>query len=144
MLVSTKGRYAIRVLIDIAENSNGSFVTLQEISKRQEISKKYTESIMRILVKNNLVNSSHGKGGGYRLSRSPEQYTILEIITLTEESLAPVSCLKNNANPCLRSNTCSTLSMWKEIYEIITHYFKGKTIADLMHKNLNDENQKLI
>ena len=141
MLVSTKGRYAIRVLVDIAENSNGSFVTLQEISKRQEISKKYTESIMSILVKNNLVDSSHGKGGGYRLNRSPEQYTILEIITLTEESLAPVSCLKNDSEICHRSNICSTLSMWKEIYEIITKYFKGKTIADLMHKNLTDENQ---
>ena len=140
MLVSTKGRYAIRVLVDIAENSNGDFVTLQEISKRQEISKKYTESIMSILVKNNLVDSSHGKGGGYRLNRSPEQYTILEIITLTEESLAPVSCLKKNAEICPRSNTCSTLSMWKEIYEIITKYFNGKTIADLMHKNLNDGN----
>lgn len=141
MLVSTKGRYAIRILIDIAENSNGSYVTLQEIAKRQEISKKYMESIMSILVKHNLIESSHGKGGGYRLNKAPEQYTVLEIIESTEESLAPVSCLKENAEICPRSPNCSTLSMWKEIHEIITKYFQGKTIADLMHKSSFDINK---
>lgn len=137
MLVSTKGRYAIRVIVDIAENSNGNFVTLQDISNRQDISKKYLESIMSILGKNKLVESGHGKGGGYKLVKDPDKYTILEIIEVCEDTLAPVTCLKEGET-CDRCTYCSTLPMWKEVYELITNYFKGKTIADLMHKESID------
>lgn len=132
MLVSTKGRYAIRVLIDLAEHYSDSFVSLQDISLRQDISRKYLESIMTTLVKNKLLLSGHGKGGGYKLVKPADQYKILDILKITEDSLAPVSCLKESNNDCARCNICKTLPMWKEVNKLIEDYFNNKTIQDLI------------
>lgn len=132
MMVSTKGRYALRVMIDLAEQQSEQFIPLKEIAKRQEISEKYLESIMKVLVRANLLEGLRGKGGGYRLTRAPEQYTVGEILQLTEDSLAPVACLQETPTPCTRAETCKTLSMWKTLHMIITDYFDGITIADLL------------
>ena len=108
MLISTKGRYALRVMIDLAEHRSGEFISLKEIAQRQEISEKYLESIIRTLVKAKVVESLRGKGGGYRLTKNPEQYTVGSILRLTEESLAPVACLEETAEACPRSQQCRT------------------------------------
>ncbi len=102
MLISTKGRYALRIMIDLAEHQTDEFISLRGIAQRQEISEKYLESIIRMLVKARVVESLRGKGGGYRLNKSPDQYTVGSILKITEESLAPVSCLEKNAEPCPR------------------------------------------
>lgn len=136
MLISTKGRYAIRVLCDMANNNgNNQYISLPEIAKRQEISLKYLERIMTLMVKGGLVTSSHGKGGGYKLIKKPEDYSILEILMLTEESLAPVECLKNKDKECNRKDKCPTLKMWKETKELLTDFFGNKTLADLVNNN---------
>src|SRR5574344_2512763 len=111
MLISTKGRYALRIMIDLAEHQTDEFISLREIAQRQEISEKYLESIIRMLVKARVVDSLRGKGGGYRLNKSPDQYTVGSILQLTEESLAPVSCLEKTSQPCPRSGRCRTLSL---------------------------------
>jgi len=139
MLISTKGRYAIRVLVDMAEHSVESNVPLKDIAQRQQISKKYLESIMVILSKAGLVDSCHGKGGGYKLNRLPEQYSLLEILNLTEETLAPVKCLQKNCQPCERRANCRTVGMWSELNTMITDFFKNKSIADLMGKDTTDD-----
>ena len=106
MLISTKGRYALRVMIDLAEHRTEDFISLKDIAQRQEISEKYLESIIRMLVKAKVLESLRGKGGGYRLKKSPDQYTVGSILRLTEESLAPVSCLEQNADACSRAYHC--------------------------------------
>ncbi|MGN1404853.1 MAG: RrF2 family transcriptional regulator [Erysipelotrichaceae bacterium] len=133
MLISTKGRYAVRVLCDMAiNNGHEQYISLPEIAARQEISLKYMEKIMLLLVKGNIIDSVHGKGGGYRLKRKPEEYTILEILELTEETLAPVECLKKDAKDCPRKEKCPTVAMWKESYELLKNYYGNKTIKDLI------------
>lgn len=133
MLISTKGRYAIRVLVDMAEhNGTNEYLSLPDISQRQEISLKYIEKIMTLLTKNGMVSSMHGKGGGYKLIKNPEEYNVLSILEITEESLAPVHCLQEGAEPCERSKNCRTVSLWKETNELIRNHFDKKTIADLM------------
>lgn len=132
MLISTKGRYALRVMIDLAEHQTDEFLSLREIAQRQNISEKYLESIIRMLVKAKVVASLRGKGGGYRLTKAPNQYTVGNILQLTEESLAPVSCLEANADPCLRSDQCRTLRLWQGLDRVIQDYLAGVTIADLM------------
>ena len=132
MLISTKGRYALRVMIDLAEHRSEEFISLREIAERQEISEKYLESIIRMLVKAKVVESLRGKGGGYRLKKAPEDYTADSILSLTEESLAPVSCLEENADACPRAARCKTLSLWQGLDQAIHTYLKGVTIADLM------------
>ncbi|MBQ6569299.1 MAG: RrF2 family transcriptional regulator [Clostridia bacterium] len=132
MMISTRGRYALRVMIDIAENSNGEYIAMKEVAARQEISLKYMEKIMPVLVANNLCEGIHGKGGGYKLTRDPSEYTIGEILRLTEGDLAPVACLECNAEKCERSDQCRTLPMWKDLNELINKYFDGVTLADLM------------
>ena len=131
MLISTKGRYALRVMIDLAEHRSGEFISLKEIAQRQEISEKYLESIIRILVKAKVVESLRGKGGGYRLRKAPEQYTVDSILRLTEESLAPVTCLESNAEACSRSGGCRTLALWQGLDKVIREYLESVTIADL-------------
>ena len=131
MMISTKGRYALRVMIDLAEHQTDNFVPLKEIAKRQEISEKYLESIIKVLVRAGMLTGLRGKGGGYRLTKSPEQYTVREILQLTEDSLAPVACLRETPAPCARAAECKTLSMWKGLYAVINDYFDGITIADL-------------
>lgn len=134
MLISTRGRYALRVLIDLAEHNDGGYIPMKDVAERQELSLKYLERILPVLTKNKLVVGVHGKGGGYRLSRAPEDYTVGEVLRLTEGNLAPVSCLESGAEPCARAAECRTLNMWTGFYKLTNEYFDGITIADLMKK----------
>ena len=131
MLVSTKGRYALRVMLELAQDDSAAYLPLPAIAERQGISEKYLESIISVLSKAGLVDGLRGKGGGYRLTRSPDQYTVGEILMLTEGSLAPVSCLTPNATPCSRMATCRTYEMWKGLNDLISNYFGNITLADL-------------
>ena len=135
MLVSTKGRYALRVMIDLAEHQAEGFVPLKVIAQRQEISEKYLESIIKLLVKAKLLSGVRGKGGGYQLAKSPEQCTVESILRITEGSMAPVSCLEPGADACPRSSECRTLAMWRGLDKLITEYFENITLADLMHSD---------
>ena len=132
MMISTRGRYALRVLIDLAEHNDGAYIPMKDVAERQGLPLKYLERILPVLTKNKLIVGLHGKGGGYRLSRMPEQYTVGEILRLTEGNLAPVSCLGRDAAPCARASDCKTLHMWTRFFEITNEYFDGITIADLM------------
>lgn len=134
MFISTRGRYALRVMIDLAETSNGEYVPMKTIAERQDISLKYLERILPILKKNGLVEGIQGKGGGYRLCRAPEKYPVGEILRLTEGDLAPVACLECGTAPCDRRNECRTIGMWEKLDSLINDYFDGVTIADLMKK----------
>ena len=125
MIVSTKGRYALRVMIDLAEHQAERYVPLKEVAERQEISEKYLENILKVL------EGLRGKGGGYRLTRTPDQYTVAEILLLTEGSLAPVSCLVPGAPACERLPNCRTYTMWKGLNDMIADYFGKITLADL-------------
>lgn len=131
MMVSTKGRYALRVMIDLAQNQTDGYLPLKEIAARQDISEKYLESILKTLVQNDILVGMRGKGGGYRLTRPAEQYTVANILLLTEENLAPVACLGKKANACPRTDQCPTLGMWKNLYALTTDYLNSITIADL-------------
>lgn len=130
-MISTRGRYALRVMIDIAENGGGNYIPLNDIAQRQNISEKYLESILVILTRSNLLIGLRGKGGGYRLTRSPEEYTVKDILSLTEGSLAPVACLKENAEPCPRRGECKTLSLWTGLGRTVNEYLSSVTLADL-------------
>ncbi len=143
MIVSTKGRYALRVMIDLAEHPTEGFIPLREIAQRQEISEKYLEIILKMLVKAQLVAGLRGKGGGYRLNRAPEQYTVDEILRCTEDSLAPVACLERQENACPRAADCRTLPMWKKLDGMINDFFGAITVADLM-KDGRTENDYVI
>ncbi|HOA84737.1 MAG TPA: RrF2 family transcriptional regulator [Bacillota bacterium] len=131
MMISTKGRYALRVMIDLAEHDTGEYIPLKEIAERQEISEKYLENIISVLTKANYLSGLRGKGGGYRLTRRPEQYTVGSILKLTEGSLAPVACLKSSPNRCTRSADRRTLPMWEKLYKLIDDFFESITIAEL-------------
>ena len=131
MLVSTKGRYALRVMIDMAEHQSAGLIPLKVIAQRQEISEKYLESIIKLLVKAGFLSGLRGKGGGYRLTRAPEEYTVGAILRLTEESLAPVACMEPEA-ACPRAEVCPTLSMWQGLDRMIRGYLDHITVADLM------------
>ena len=135
MLVSTKGRYALRVMIDLAEHQADGFIPLKAIAERQEISEKYLENIIKLLVRAKLLTGVRGKGGGYRLAKAPEQYTVESILRITEDSMAPVSCLDANADACSRSAECRTLPMWRGLDKLITEYLENITLADLMHND---------
>lgn len=132
MLVSTKGRYALRILIDIAERQSENYLPLKEIAQRQDISEKYLESIVKALVKGGILTGLRGKGGGYRLSKPPEQCTVREILEITEGSLAPVACLEEGAPACARVAGCRTVTMWRGLDRAIREYLDGFTVADLM------------
>ena len=136
MMISTKGRYALRVMIDLAEHCNGEYIPMKDVVKRQQVSQKYVERIMTMLSKAGFVEAVHGKGGGYRLHRSPEEYIVGDILRLTEGSLAPVACLDCDAQECERADQCRTLPMWKDLNDKITDFFDGITIADLMKKDI--------
>lgn len=129
MMISTRGRYALRVMIDLAEHAGEGYIPMKEVAKRQGVSLKYIERIMPALSKNGLVEGVHGKGGGYRLCRTPEEYTVGEILRLTDGDLAPVSCLECNAKPCSRKETCKTLPMWQEFYRMTNDYFDSITLS---------------
>ena len=132
MLISTKGRYALRVLVDMAENQSDGYIPLKEIADRQEISEKYLESIVKELVKNNVVAGVRGKGGGYRLQKAPEQVNVGDILRCMEGSLSPVACLEEGAPPCRRSARCQTLEFWRGLDEAIRSYTDQFTLADLL------------
>ncbi len=132
MIVSTKGRYALRVMLDLASQDRAQFVPLKEIADRQGISEKYLESIVSGLTKAGFLEGLRGKGGGYRLTRSPEQYTVDSILELTEGSLAPVSCLEKGTAPCPNSSVCLTFPMWSELDKLIHNFFRGITLAELL------------
>ena len=140
MLISTKGRYALRVMIDLAEHQTDTFVSLRGIAERQEISEKYLESIIRMLVKARVLESLRGKGGGYRLKKAPDEYTVDNILRLTEDSLAPVSCLEQDADICPRAGACRTLSLWQGLDKVIHDYLGSATIADLMDHDAGGDN----
>ena len=132
MLISTRGRYALRVLIDLAEHIDCGYVPMKEIAQRQEISLKYLERIIPALSKNKFVEGIQGKGGGYRLKKSPSECKVGDILRATEGDLAPVACLECGAEPCERAKECRTIGMWIEFNNTINEFFDGKTIADLM------------
>ena len=132
MLVSTRGRYALRVMIDLAQHDGDAYVPLKDVSERQQISKKYLEILVRDLVRGRMIGGVSGKGGGYRLLRKPEEYPIGEILELMEGSMKTVACLADDAPPCPRAAECPTISLWAE-YDRMTHdYFYGKTLKDLL------------
>lgn len=137
MKISTKGRYALRVMIDLAEHDRETFIPLKDIAKRQGISEKYLEIIVKILSKASFVQGLRGKGGGYRLTRDPDSYTVGSILKLTEGSLAPVACLEDSCKSCDRSAECKTLPMWQKLDEMINDYFEGITVHDLVDSSLD-------
>ena len=138
MKISTRGRYALRVMIDLAENYNGSYIPLKEIVERQEISQKYLEGIMTDLSKKHLVEALHGKGGGYKLAKEPQDYTVKEILLTTEVSLEPIACLEKDAPPCPRASQCKTLKMWQGFSKLVNDYFEGITLLDLINAHTED------
>lgn len=131
-MFSTKGRYALRVMADLAEQRSGSFIPLKDIAARQEISEKYLESILKVLVREKLLKGIRGKGGGYQLTRPPADYTVGEILELTEGTLASVACLSDGAKPCGRLGQCKTLPMWRRFDEMVHDFFFNITLADLI------------
>ena len=132
MIVSTKGRYALRVMLCLAQRDGDAYIPLKEIAEAEEISQKYLESIMTILSKAGFLDAVHGKGGGYRLNRKPEDYTVGSILKLTEGSLAAVSCTSQGAAACSRTTCCQTLPMWEKLEKMIDEFFEGITLADLL------------
>ena len=135
-MISTKGRYALRIMIDLAEHYSGSYIPMKDIAARQELSLKYLERIVPLLTKNSIVEGVHGKGGGYRLTRKPEDYTVGEILRCAEEILAPVACLECGAKPCTRASVCKTLPMWSRFYDMTNKYFDSITLADLANTEI--------
>ena len=131
-MISTKGRYAIRVMLDIAQNDDGSYIPLKDIAERQDLSKKYLEIIAKELVAGGLLIGASGKGGGYRLSRDPDKYTISEILELMEGTLSPVVCLADKKYKCNRRKKCNTLPMWQEFDELVHDFFHNKKLSDLL------------
>lgn len=133
MMISTKGRYALRVMVDLSENTSDHYIPLKNIAERQEISEKYLENIISILVKSGFVEGVRGKGGGYKLTRSPEEYTVGSVLKITEGSLSPVSCLdfEHSKSKCFRTDKCKTLQVWKKLDDITQDYLEGITVADI-------------
>ena len=132
MLVSTKGRYALRVMLELAQSQPDAYMPLPLIAQRQGISEKYLESIIAILSRAGLVDGLRGKGGGYRLTRSSANYSVGEILRLTEGSLAPVTCLEGAENPCPRAGECTTLPMWQKLDDLINTYLDSVSLSDLL------------
>lgn len=132
MMISTKGRYALRVMLDLAEHEDGSYIPLKDVALRQNISRKYLENIMSMMTKNNLVTSATGKEGGYRLNRDPGDYVVGDILRATEGDLAPVACLSENEKKCTTTALCYTLPFWQGLEEHINSYIDSYTLQDLM------------
>ena len=130
-MISTRGRYALRVMIDLAEQDRGGYTPLKEVAERQRISKKYIEAIMTGLSKAGLVDAAHGKGGGYRLNRKPSEYSVGEILRVTEGNLAPVACLEEGAKPCEYAKECKTLPVWDKLNIMVNEYLDSVTLDSL-------------
>ena len=131
-MISTKGRYALRFMLDLAEREPGEYIPLKDVAERQEISKKYLEIIVKDLVKGKLIKGSSGKGGGYMLCRKKEDYTVGEIIELMEGPLVSVACLQSDAEQCPRAGICKTLPLWSELDTVIHDFFYSKKLVDLI------------
>ena len=138
MMISTKGRYALRVMIDLAEHADETLIPMKEVAERQNVSLKYMEKILPSLVKNAFIVGVHGKGGGYRLVKPPCEYKVGDILRTTEGDLAPVSCLQCNAEECQNAAECRIRPMWDQLYSIINEYFDSITLEDLMKKEGTD------
>ena len=132
-MISTRGRYALRVMLDLAENDSDKYIPLKDIAERQEISKKYLEIIVKDMVTGGLIAGTSGKGGGYKLTRDPHDYTVGEIIELMEGSLSPVACLADRGYACTRKKVCQTLPMWEEFDKLIHDFFYNKKLTDLIN-----------
>ncbi|MGN1345833.1 MAG: RrF2 family transcriptional regulator [Eubacteriales bacterium] len=132
MKISTKGRYALRMLIDLAEHQNEGYIALKDIAERQNISKKYLEQIVPVFNKSNILRTNRGFQGGYQLAGSPDKYTVGEILRLTEGNLAPVACLEYNPIECERSRDCATLPVWQGLYRVINEYLDSITLQDIL------------
>lgn len=139
MKISTKGRYAVRVMLDLAVHNTGEYIKVKQIAERQEISEKYLEQIISVLNKAGYVRSVRGAQGGYRIASDPKNYTVGMILRLTEGNLCPVACLEDEVNQCNRCDTCETLAVWKELNEAIRKVVDGVTIADLAEKQMARE-----
>ena len=133
-MISTKGRYSIRILLDLAEHRNGSYIPMKDVAARQNISLKYIERLMPALKAAGLVDSVHGIGGGYRLTREPADYTVLQVLTVTEGSLAPVACLDSQPNPCQRCGFCLTLPVWQGLEQVVAQYLSSITLQNLLER----------
>lgn len=145
MKISTKGRYALRLMIELANNDNGSFMTLKEISAKQDISKKYLEQIVPMLNNAHMLIANRGFQGGYKLAKSPAEYTVGQILRITEGSMAPVACLDHDPIQCERCETCDTLPIWKGLYKTINDYLDGITLQDIIdEKRSNAGNEYII
>lgn len=142
MMISTKGRYALRTMVDLAKQENQAPISLKAIALRQDISVKYLESIVAVLHKAGFVASTRGKRGGYALTKDPAAYTVGAILKLTEKTLAPVTCLNGQKNPCLRADQCSTLPLWQELNHLVEGYLESVTLADLLTETVG-ENRKV-
>ena len=130
-MISTKGRYALRVMLDLARQEKGEYIPLHDIARRQEISEKYLEIIIKALVKSRMVKAQRGKGGGYMLTRPAGDYSVWEILNVTEENIAPVACLMENAQECPRKDACRTLPVWEGYERLTKEYFQGIRLCDL-------------
>lgn len=134
MKISTKGRYALRMMLDLAEHSNCGYISLKDIAERQNISKKYLEQIIPVFNKANILKTNRGSQGGYMLARLPEKYTVGEILRITEGSLSPIPCLDEEPNQCPRSGECATLPMWQGLGRVINEYLDGITLQDILNQ----------
>ena len=132
MKISTKGRYALRMMLDLAVNQGSGYIALRDIAERQDISKKYLEQIIPILNQSNILQTSRGYQGGYRLARTPDQYTVGEILRITEGGLSPVACLEQHPNQCARCGECMTLPVWQGLENVINQYLDGITLQDIL------------
>ena len=135
MKISTKGRYALRMMLDLAERKEEGFIPLKDIAKRQNISKQYLEQIVSLLNTSNILRASRGKQGGYMLAKEPAEYSVAQILKVTEGSLAPVACLEDEVNFCERADSCKTLPMWKGLGKVISDYLEGISLQDILEQH---------
>lgn len=142
-MISTKGRYALRVMLDLAAQDSEQYIPLKEIAERQEISEKYLEIILKTLVKEKLLKGLRGKGGGYRLTRSPEEYRVGEILELSEGTLSSVACLAPDADECPRCDKCNTLPMWRRFDSMVHDFFYNITLADILKEEIESKKNTL-
>jgi len=134
MMISTRGRYALRMMLDLAENQQDGYIALKDIAERQHVSKKYLEQIIPVLNRAKLLQTTRGYQGGYRLTKSPDSYTVWDILIATEGSMAPVSCLDQDENSCPYQNTCATLPVWEGLEKVVGEYLSGITLQDLLNQ----------
>ena len=135
MKISTKGRYALRMLLDLAIHKDEGFISLKEVAERQKISKQYLEQIVSLLNTSNILRSNRGKQGGYMLAKDPSQCTVGQVLRITEGSLAPVACLEDEINQCERAGNCKTLTVWEGLYRVVNNYLDGVTLQDILEQN---------